>query len=79
MFFVMYRNDYRKHGALYPLYHSIHISVFISSHGPATLRATSAAASYDDIRPLPVSVLLENVRSLYNVGRFFGRRMRRDR
>jgi tRNA G18 (ribose-2'-O)-methylase SpoU len=34
-------------------------------------RATSAAASYDDIRPLPVSVLLENVRSLYNVGAFF--------
>lgn len=34
-------------------------------------RATIAAASYDAIRPLPVSVLLENVRSLYNVGAFF--------
>jgi tRNA G18 (ribose-2'-O)-methylase SpoU len=34
-------------------------------------RATSAAVSYDGIRPLPVSVLLENVRSLYNVGSFF--------
>ena len=34
-------------------------------------RATAAATSYEDIRPLPVSVLLENVRSLYNVGAFF--------
>jgi 23S rRNA (guanosine2251-2'-O)-methyltransferase len=34
-------------------------------------RATTAAASYERIRPLPVSVLLENVRSLHNVGAFF--------
>src|SRR5712671_6655193 len=34
-------------------------------------RATVAAASYERIRPLPVSVLLENVRSLYNAGAFF--------
>jgi tRNA G18 (ribose-2'-O)-methylase SpoU len=34
-------------------------------------RATAAAASYEGIRPLPVSVVLENVRSLYNVGAFF--------
>jgi len=34
-------------------------------------RATTAAASYESIRPLPVTVLLENVRSLYNVGAFF--------
>ena len=34
-------------------------------------RATAAAVAYDAIRPLPVSVLLENVRSLYNVGAFF--------
>ena len=34
-------------------------------------RATTAAAPYENIRPLPVSVLLENVRSLYNVGAFF--------
>jgi 23S rRNA (guanosine2251-2'-O)-methyltransferase len=34
-------------------------------------RATSAATPYEDIRPLPVTVLLENVRSLYNVGAFF--------
>jgi 23S rRNA (guanosine2251-2'-O)-methyltransferase len=34
-------------------------------------RATAAAAPYQAIRPLPVSVLLENVRSLYNVGAFF--------
>ena len=34
-------------------------------------RATTAATAYESIRPLPVSVLLENVRSLYNVGAFF--------
>ncbi len=34
-------------------------------------RATLAAAPYEGIRPMPVCVLLENVRSLYNVGAFF--------
>ena len=34
-------------------------------------RAVPAAAAYEDIRTLPVCVLLENVRSLYNVGAFF--------
>ncbi len=34
-------------------------------------RATEAAAGWSGIGPLPVSVLLENVRSLYNVGAFF--------
>jgi tRNA G18 (ribose-2'-O)-methylase SpoU len=34
-------------------------------------RATEAATAYDGIQPLPVCVLLENVRSLYNVGAFF--------
>jgi 23S rRNA (guanosine2251-2'-O)-methyltransferase len=34
-------------------------------------RATTAAAAYEDIGSLPVCVLLENVRSLYNVGAFF--------
>lgn len=34
-------------------------------------RATTAGARWDAIRPLPVCVLLENVRSLYNVGAFF--------
>jgi 23S rRNA (guanosine2251-2'-O)-methyltransferase len=34
-------------------------------------RATTAALAYEDIRPLPVSLMLENVRSLYNVGAFF--------
>ncbi len=34
-------------------------------------RATEAAAVYDGIRQLPVVALLENVRSLYNVGAFF--------
>jgi 23S rRNA (guanosine2251-2'-O)-methyltransferase len=33
-------------------------------------RATSAAASYDQLR-LPVTILLDNVRSMYNVGAFF--------
>lgn len=32
--------------------------------------ATHAAASYDGLR-LPVSILLDNVRSMYNVGSFF--------
>jgi tRNA G18 (ribose-2'-O)-methylase SpoU len=33
--------------------------------------ATVAAASYDSLGRLPVSVLLDNVRSMYNVGAFF--------
>lgn len=33
--------------------------------------ATNLSSSYDKIRPLPVSVLLDNVRSIYNVGAFF--------
>jgi tRNA G18 (ribose-2'-O)-methylase SpoU len=32
---------------------------------------TEPAAAYEKIRTLPVRVLLENVRSLYNVGAFF--------
>ena len=34
-------------------------------------RATTGAAAYDQIRPMPACVLLENVRSLYNVGAFY--------
>jgi tRNA G18 (ribose-2'-O)-methylase SpoU len=34
-------------------------------------QATRLAAAYDGIERLPVTVLLENVRSLYNVGAFF--------
>ncbi|HTS26051.1 MAG TPA: TrmH family RNA methyltransferase [Bryobacteraceae bacterium] len=34
-------------------------------------QATTAAAAYDHIHSLPVAVLLDNVRSLYNVGAFF--------
>lgn len=34
-------------------------------------RATELAAAYDRLGPLPVSVLLHHVRSLYNVGAFF--------
>ena len=34
-------------------------------------QATRAAELYEQIRSLPVAVLLDNVRSLYNVGSFF--------
>ena len=34
-------------------------------------RVTTAGSPYESIRPLPARVLLENVRSLYNVGSFF--------
>ncbi|HWF07329.1 MAG TPA: TrmH family RNA methyltransferase [Bryobacteraceae bacterium] len=47
----------------------------MSSHEEANdripYRATLAASGWDCVRPLPVCVLLENVRSLYNVGAFF--------
>ena len=33
--------------------------------------ATQAGAAYDEIKQIPVSILLDNVRSLYNVGAFF--------
>lgn len=33
--------------------------------------ATLAAEPYQGIRPIPVSILLDNVRSMYNVGAFF--------
>ena len=34
-------------------------------------RATEAGAAYDELLRLPVSVLLDNLRSAYNVGAFF--------
>jgi len=34
-------------------------------------QATQTAAAYEHIRALPVSVVLDNVRSMYNVGAFF--------
>ena len=34
-------------------------------------QATAAGALYDGIATLPVAVLLDNVRSMYNVGAFF--------
>jgi len=34
-------------------------------------RTTQASAAYDKLLELPVSVLLDNVRSMYNVGSFF--------
>ena len=33
--------------------------------------ATQAAAPYSDLRQIPVAILLDNVRSMYNVGSFF--------
>jgi tRNA G18 (ribose-2'-O)-methylase SpoU len=33
--------------------------------------ATEAAAPYEGIKPIPVAILLDDVRSLYNVGAFF--------
>ncbi len=33
--------------------------------------ATAGSAPYDRLKPLPVAVLLDNVRSLYNVGAFY--------
>jgi 23S rRNA (guanosine2251-2'-O)-methyltransferase len=34
-------------------------------------QATAAGAQYEGMSPLPVAVLLDNVRSMYNVGAFF--------
>ncbi len=34
-------------------------------------RATEQSAAYESIKKLPVTILLDNVRSLYNVGAFF--------
>jgi tRNA G18 (ribose-2'-O)-methylase SpoU len=34
-------------------------------------QVTASAAAYDGIEHLPVSILLDNVRSMYNVGSFF--------
>ncbi|MEQ1949026.1 MAG: RNA methyltransferase [Bryobacteraceae bacterium] len=43
----------------------------MSSSDRLPFRATSEAASYDGIARMPVAVLLDNVRSMYNVGSFF--------
>jgi len=42
-----------------------------SMHEPPAFQATTLGSTYSDINRLPVQVLLENVRSLYNVGSFF--------
>lgn len=34
-------------------------------------QVTRAAAAYENIKTLPVAILLDNVRSMYNVGAFF--------
>ena len=41
------------------------------SLGRIPFQATVAAIPYDALQPLPVTVLLDNVRSMYNVGAFF--------
>lgn len=41
------------------------------SDPPLPFRAASTSSAYDRVRRLPVSVLLDSVRSLYNVGAFF--------
>ncbi|HKD08066.1 MAG TPA: TrmH family RNA methyltransferase [Bryobacteraceae bacterium] len=56
----MNRNDDRQH-----------LPPYSTGENRVPFRATSAAIPYESIRPLPVRVLLENVRSLYNVGAFF--------
>lgn len=33
--------------------------------------ATQAATPYEGLRPVPISIVLDNVRSMYNVGAFF--------
>lgn len=51
----------------------------MATTGPSVLKSTErvpylvtqAAARYEGLRPIPVSILLHNVRSLYNVGAFF--------
>ena len=40
-------------------------------HEPPAYQATTLGSAYAHIGRLPVRVLLENVRSLYNVGSFF--------
>jgi tRNA G18 (ribose-2'-O)-methylase SpoU len=45
--------------------------VSLDDHDRIPFLATAAAAPYDAVRPVPVTVLLDDVRSLYNVGSFF--------
>lgn len=76
MLLIMYRDDNGQHrnhqfstpeGPYYPV--RVLYSAALMDRVP--FQATLAAGPYDAIRPLPVSVLLDNVRSLYNVGAFF--------
>src|SRR6185437_8752415 len=50
---------------------SIYSSVLSMENERIPYRVTEAGAAWTGIGPLPVCVLLENVRSLYNVGSFF--------
>jgi 23S rRNA (guanosine2251-2'-O)-methyltransferase len=43
----------------------------VSSSDRVPYLVTQAAAPYEGLRPVPVSILLHDVRSLYNVGAFF--------
>jgi len=40
-------------------------------HDELPYAATRISAPYDDLAPIPVAVLLDDIRSLYNVGAFF--------
>ena len=61
MFLVMNRNYDRKHAAF----------TMLAMTEQLPYQVTAAARRYDSLTQLPVSVLLDNVRSLYNVGSFF--------
>ena len=44
---------------------------FIARMDRVPFQATTGGALYESIGTLPVAVLLDNVRSMYNVGAFF--------
>src|SRR5262249_39569983 len=47
------------------------VSVYHRSMERIPFQATTAGEAYETLTCLPVSILLDNVRSLYNVGAFF--------
>src|SRR5579872_1525880 len=47
------------------------MSGFESGADRLPFQATQLGAAYEAIKSIPVSILLDNVRSLYNVGAFF--------
>src|SRR4051794_2360022 len=76
MLLVVDRNHDRQHGVERPSValparnsscHMLEVSDFMER---LPFQATQAGALYDGLA-LPVSILLDNIRSLYNVGAFF--------